>query len=758
MDTLVGTFIGGYTLAKLLGAGGMGSVYLATDPAVGQQVAVKVIRTDLDGYTNSAAVQLALERFRQEARAVAGLDHLHILPLYRYGEEETPQGPRSYMIMQYRPEGSLWDWLRRRADFAIGQLQPTQAEISSGLPMNWPLGLDEAAEYLQQAASALQYAHDRGIVHRDIKPANFLLRIDQHERSVHLLLSDFGLAKVFTNSSATNTILGTPTYMAPEQFEGAARPESDQYALAVMIYYLLAGRAPFEGDPMQLMRQHLVAPVPSITTFNPAISPVINGVLVRAMSKQPEQRFPSVAAFAEAFANVAKQPRPSMPGISSYPTSNGFAGANSQSGPLILRNPADMAMGMYNAPSPVPTAYPPQSPMPPMYATPSPNSQIGVGMYGAQASFADPTSAYAQPPSFAPTQRPMPGYQRSAGAYQDGEKVSRRGALGWLLGSAAVVAIGGGTATYFYIKSSDQSVTTPNGNQGSQALHVLKGHSAAVTSLNWLPNGAQLATGSLDRTVRLWSASNGSAGATFKAASEVNTVAWSADGSILASGQEDHSVHLWHPSGTLIRREAGWGAPIKTLAWRNDGNLLFFGTYGNGMHALQISNYRHYGKNSPLVRINSIAISPDGSSMALALASGVVYFADLANNWVQTATIRPEHGSALSIAWSSDGSLVAVGYADNYAIIYDAASKQVKYLLKHKGPVYSVAWKPISSEPVLASGSGDTTVNIWSLGAKPGQIIYSGHNDAVLSVAWSANLLASASKDQTAILWQPPDA
>ncbi|HEX4715291.1 MAG TPA: serine/threonine-protein kinase, partial [Ktedonobacteraceae bacterium] len=300
MDTLIGTSIGGYTLIKLLGVGGMGSVYLASDAAIDQQVAVKIIRTDMDSYTDSTSAQMALERFRQEARAVAHLDHLHILPLYRYGEEETPQGPRAYMIMQYRPEGSLWDWLRRRADIAAGTLQPTQAELSFGLPVHWPLGLEEVADYLQQAASSLQYAHDRGIVHRDVKPANFLLRIDLHDKSVHLMLSDFGLAKVFTSSSATNTILGTPTYMAPEQFEGAARPESDQYALAVMIYYMLAGRAPFEGDPMQLMRQHLSSEVPSIAALNPNIPSYINGIFARAMAKQPEQRFSSVTAFAEA--------------------------------------------------------------------------------------------------------------------------------------------------------------------------------------------------------------------------------------------------------------------------------------------------------------------------------------------------------------------------------------------------------------------------------------------------------------------------
>src|SRR5205823_579282 len=111
VDILLGTSLGGYTLLRAIGDGGMGTVYLAEDSTIGQQVAIKVVRTDPAAYSDTDSTS-PTKRFRQEARAVASLDHLHILPLYRYGEEETVGGQRAYMVMQYRPEGSLWDWLR----------------------------------------------------------------------------------------------------------------------------------------------------------------------------------------------------------------------------------------------------------------------------------------------------------------------------------------------------------------------------------------------------------------------------------------------------------------------------------------------------------------------------------------------------------------------------------------------------------------------------------------------------------------------
>jgi len=718
----------------------MGSVYLAKDPAIDQQDAVKLIRTEMDAYADSASARTALDRFKQEARAVARLDHLHILPLYRYGEEETRQGLRAYMIMQYRPEGSLWDWVRRRADLAAGTVQAVEGDPVAGLPQGWPMHLEEVSEYLHQAASALQYAHDRGIAHRDVKPANFLLRIDQRDAAVHLLLSDFGLAKVFTATSSTNTILGTPTYMAPEQFEGAAGPESDQYALAVMVFYLLAGRAPFEGDPMRLMHQHLTAPVPSLSAFRPDLPAALDTVLARALAKRPPQRFSSVMEFADAVSQVLSQTRNIHPAgagpASPVPAYRGLPdGADtwrvtqSSPAPLVLPDPA--SRGGY--PSPLSVSVP----------------QSGGG-YIAQAPYVQ------TPPVYTPTAGSFyPPVQMPISHLPDppagGQRVQRRRTLGWLLGAAAIAAAGTGVGIYFYVSSTQSGGT---GTLPASALHTLRGHSAAVTSLSWLSDGSRLASGSLDKTARLWSSTDGSALSTINTDAQVHASAWSPDGSMLATGEEDRSVQLWGADGTALKRQALWGAPVVCLAWHGN-NLLFLGTNGNSLHAFDTTSYKRYGKNG-LARIVGLAMSPDQTMMAVALASGEVYFADLNKNWAAVATIPATHRGALSVAWSPDGHLVAVGYADTYAVVYDAASQAVRYNLRHVAPVYSVAWSPNPAVPVLASGAGDGSVNIWNLSGQGNQTMYQGHNDAVLAVSWSTTLLASASKDRTIILWQPP--
>src|SRR5712691_10662656 len=209
---------GRYRRLRLLGSGGVGEVYLMSDTRVSRQVAIKVIRAEGAPYPGSDTGKDAARLFQREARAIAALDHPNILPLYDFGEEIHDDTTMSYMVMPFCTEGSLAGWLRQRDSTLM-------------------LSSDDIVHLVEQAADALQYAHDHQVIHLDVKPSNFLLRINRKSPNrPTLLLADFGIARSFTTvASSSLTIRGTPTAMAPEQWSSTPVPATDQYALAVMV-------------------------------------------------------------------------------------------------------------------------------------------------------------------------------------------------------------------------------------------------------------------------------------------------------------------------------------------------------------------------------------------------------------------------------------------------------------------------------------------------------------------------------------------
>ncbi len=284
MAGLEGKILGDCRIIKRLGEGGMGQVYLAEQVRTARQVAVKVLRPPRPANDDGPApLADAPERFKLEARAVATLGHPNILPVHDFGLSE---GGLMYLVMPFMPDGSLLDAIR-----------PGSSKRRFYLPMN-PA---EAAPLIFQAASALQYAHDHNVIHRDVKPENFLIR-PQRDGTVQLLLADFGLAKLYNPSSGSATLaVGTADYVAPEQIEGHPLPASDQYALAVMTYELLLGRLPFIGGVGEVALKHLRTPPPAPRSINPNFPVVIEEVILRAMSKRAEDRWPSVLEYARAY-------------------------------------------------------------------------------------------------------------------------------------------------------------------------------------------------------------------------------------------------------------------------------------------------------------------------------------------------------------------------------------------------------------------------------------------------------------------------
>lgn len=271
MQGLEGTRLGRYLLRKRLGRGGMSEVYLATDELMHRDVAVKVV---------SSAQSEYVERFQREAEAIGNLQHDHILPAYDFGE----QPPWYYMVMPYIGYCTLLDKLRTGA-----------------------LPLDYAGELLTQIASALQYAHDHGVIHRDIKPSNILMRDDHFA-----YLADFGLAKPVEGGdklTQTGVLMGTPEYMAPELADGPPGKSSDIYALGILLYQMVTGMMPFSGDnPLAVfMKQMREPPVPP-SHVRPGIPHSIDLIIMRALEKDPRRRFESPMALATAYRQALRNP------------------------------------------------------------------------------------------------------------------------------------------------------------------------------------------------------------------------------------------------------------------------------------------------------------------------------------------------------------------------------------------------------------------------------------------------------------------
>jgi serine/threonine-protein kinase len=752
----------------------MGTVYLAEDKAIGQQVAIKVIRAgDDEIYTEMISKEQAAERFRQEARAVASLDHLHILPLYRYGEEETAYGRQAYMVMQYRPEGSFMDWQKGRASKVLAEAtdprsSQTVTPLPLGLPTNWPLNIEEATDYLMQAASALQYAHDHGIIHRDIKPANFLLRFDTNpatgKRSAFLLLSDFGLAKFYSSSGATSSILGTPIYMAPEQFNGNAGPGSDQYALAIMIYYLLAGRPPFMGDPIYLLSQHLNTDPPPIRTFVPTLPAGIEQALARALSKNPSERYPAISAFAEDFMHSIhnQQYNPSRtltaPPLFSLPTQLHAVQGSSEQVPtqpsassqpfpsptgnstVTAFSQADYAAPtvLQNASSPIPSTpqYIPPSSSAPSLQTYSPQSQAQL----------------------ASTLSPSPSSIQSME-----HRTSRRSALGWLLGGITVIGLGIGAGIEIYIhesshqskQSANNTSTLPsNGQQPptpTDIKYTLTGHSAEVTKLSWSPNGAQLASASQDYSVRLWDLATRQNTITYTGHTQgVLTIAWSHNSQLLASGGEDNRVLVWDTAGNTIDNFPDQPAAVEEVIWVPNDQRIIVDIHNYKVQEIVLSTNKTIAVEKRAFANYCLALSPNGQYLAIGTQAGLLVVYD-------TRKFRPlvdkviHQGQIHSLAWSPDSTYLASGDADNNVQVMDITTQTIIYALPINGLANAISWEP-SNTGRLAIASSDGTIIVWNINTG-NSTIYRGHQGSVTTVAWGNKALASGSTDKTIIIW-----
>ena len=277
MANLIGQDIGRYHIIDQLGQGGMATVYKAYDTRLDREVAIKLIRAESFG---SEVSEQMLKRFEREAKSLAKMTHPNIVPIHDYGDYNGSP----YLVMAYIPGGTL--------------------KNLTGKAMPYP----QAARLIAPVAHALAYAHSMNIIHRDVKPANILIT-----SSGQTMLSDFGVAKILESEdgntlTGTGMGIGTPEYMAPEQWVNMVVPQTDIYALGVVFYELITGRKPYTADtPVAILIKQNNDPLPRPKQFITDLPDQVEQVIFKALAKKPEERYSNMEAFATALEKLTAQ-------------------------------------------------------------------------------------------------------------------------------------------------------------------------------------------------------------------------------------------------------------------------------------------------------------------------------------------------------------------------------------------------------------------------------------------------------------------
>jgi eukaryotic-like serine/threonine-protein kinase len=713
--SVAGRSFGDYELVKPIAAGGMGIVYLARQKSLRRLVALKMILAE-----NLASPE-DKQRFRKEAEAAAQLDHKGIVPIFEVGEHEG----RPFFSMAYIEGGNL------------------AARLRDG-----PMPCEQAAAIVLEVTEAVAYAHQHGVIHRDLKPSNVLLDMDGHTR-----VADFGLAKLadgLSHLTLSGQVLGTPTYMAPEQAAGKAHavgPAADLYSLGAVLYCLVTGRPPFQAaTPIETLRQVVEQEPVSLRYLNGAVSRDLDTICRKCLQKEPAKRYPSAAALAGDLRRF----------LSGEPIKARPVGSIERLWRWCRRNPSiagltggilvSLVMGIVAA-----SYYAIQAQQKATAALASElkakeaREQSERRRYGAEIQLAAQDLVNSEVPSV---------QQRlSALKPQDTAELDLRG-FEW----------------YFLDRLCHLEMRT------------LRGHDEPVRCVAFGRDGRELATagGQWERgkpgTIRIWNVASGECLRTLTGHTEcVHCIAYSPDGRWLASSaayptSRTVEVKLWDAASGREIRSLLADNPVWSLSFSPDGRSLAGGSglYSDLGQDLEgevlvwdltgTMPVRRLQGHEKVVRC--VAFSPDGAWLASADTRGVVKIRKLPD-WTHTRTLLEHTGQVMSLAFSPDSLRFAVATLDERTRIWDTAAWTLeqstpyfpRFTITDPSRLNSLVFSPDGQR--LAAGYLDRSIRIWEIATGREVLALKGHEREVLAVAFSPDgwRLASASLDQTIKIW-----